>query len=341
MTAISTSLSTGSQTRFQYSLRIEGMKRYFEARLVPYSLNEIVALVRDITDWVSAQTELKRHRENLEAIVAQRTEELNNRIIQVERLNTAMVNLLEDYKAANRKLQRMTERLEESNQELEAFAYSVSHDLRAPLRAMQGFSEALLEDYAEVLDDNGKDYARRIVNAAQRMDDLIGDLLEYSRISRKEVHLQIINLEALIKGVIDSMGAFIKDSMGTIDVSGPLPDVMGSKSILEQVVSNLISNALKFSRPGVSPHLRIWAESSDEFVTLNFQDNGIGIPEEHHDRIFKVFERLHGIEEYPGTGIGLAIVKKGVERLRGSAGVESVPGRGSRFWINLIKYKMS
>jgi signal transduction histidine kinase/ABC-type uncharacterized transport system substrate-binding protein len=234
-------------------------------------------------------------------------------------------------------VENRTRKLEEINTELESFAYSVSHDLRAPLRAMQGFSQALLEDYAPKLDAQGKDYARRMDDSARRMETLIQDLLEYSRLSRSEVKLKPVDLTSVVEHVLTQLEAEIKDKDALIRVDKPLPTVLGHNATLEQVVENLITNAIKFVPPGVKPKIHLWAEERDTVVRLWVEDNGIGIAPEHHERIFRIFERLHGIEIYPGTGIGLATVKKGLEKMAGTVGVESVPDKGSRFWIELPK----
>jgi PAS domain S-box-containing protein len=228
-----------------------------------------------------------------------------------------------------------TRALQDVNAELNAFAYSVSHDLRAPLRSMQGFAQALLEDYGAHLDEAGRDYAQRIVAASRRMDDLIQDLLAYSRLSRAEVELQAVDLEQ----VTDSAAAIVADLAQPVapefEVVRPMPAVVGHAGVLSQVLQNLIGNAVKFVAPGTQPRVRISAEARDSRVWVSVQDNGIGIPPEYQERIFRVFERLHPLEAYPGTGIGLAIVRKGVERLGGRCGVESEEGRGSRFWLDL------
>jgi len=236
--------------------------------------------------------------------------------------------------------QRVVERtaqLEATNQELESFSYSVSHDLRAPLRALQGLSNALLEDYADRLDDLAKDYCQRIVTAAGRMDTLIQDLLAYSRLNRIDLELKAIDLRAVAADVKHQLESDLREKKAELTVQGALPAVLGHRATLGQVVSNLVSNAIKFVLPGATPEVRIWAEERGEFVRLWVEDNGIGIAPEYRDRVFRIFERLHGEETYPGTGIGLAIVQKGVERLGGRAGVESVEGAGSKFWIELKK----
>ncbi|MBW4488763.1 MAG: CHASE3 domain-containing protein [Trichocoleus desertorum ATA4-8-CV12] len=238
-----------------------------------------------------------------------------------------------------------TAQLQSANTELEAFGYSVSHDLRAPLRAMQGFTQALMEDYNDVLDGVGQDYARRISKAAQRMDVLIEDLLAYSRLSRAELELKPIDLDSLVSEVIAQLELEIRQRQAQIIVVNPLLPVIAHRVTLVQVLTNLLMNAIKFVASGVQPQIKIWAEARPEArpeapphqVRLWVQDNGIGIAPEHQERIFRVFERLHGVETYPGTGIGLAIVRKGVERMGGQVGVESNPSVGSRFWLELPK----
>jgi signal transduction histidine kinase len=233
------------------------------------------------------------------------------------------------------RVQERTRELEAANQELDAFSYSISHDLRAPLRAMQGFTEALLEDYGERLDSTGQDYAQRIVAASHRMDALIQDLLAYSRLSRTEVRLDPVNVETAVDEVCGQLATELKDRGATITVDRPLARVMAHRTVFGQVLANLLTNAVKFVAPDTPPRVRIWTELRGDWVRLGVDDNGIGIVPEHRERIFRAFERLHGVEQYPGTGIGLAIVQKGIARLGGQVGVESAPGQGSRFWVEL------
>ncbi|NOX20754.1 MAG: GAF domain-containing protein, partial [Nitrospirae bacterium] len=337
--AIKESLEHKRPSMFNYSLQIEGRLRHFESTIVPFSDNEVVAIVKNVTEWIATQEELKKHKTDLETIVEKRTSELKKRLQEIELLNRGMLNLLEDLQIANKKLRETTKQLEESNRELEAFAYSVSHDLRAPLRAMQGFSEALLEDYSDRLDEMGIEYARRIKEAAERMDNLILDLLTYSRITRTEIRAQPIDLGGIINEVLESLKDYIEEKGAVIEVANNLPKVRATHSIALQIFTNLISNAIKFSKPELPPHIKIYSETQKgNKVRIYVQDNGIGIPQEHHERIFRIFERLHGVETYPGTGIGLAIVKRGAEKVGGSVGLESEPGIGSKFWVDMIRW---
>ncbi|MEC4864713.1 MAG: PAS domain S-box protein [Jaaginema sp. PMC 1078.18] len=229
-----------------------------------------------------------------------------------------------------------TAQLQEINRELEAFTYSVSHDLRAPLRAIQGFSTALHEDYINVIDDVGCSYLQRLNQAAQKLDRLIQDLLSYSRLSRTEIQFKNLNLEHLIQNIIHQLSLEIKERNAKITISQPLAWVYSNPTILQQILVNIIQNALKFVASEVQPHIHIYSETtSDRLVRLWIEDNGIGIDPEHQERIFTLFERLHGSESYTGTGIGLALVSKCIERLRGQVGVESHLGGGSRFWLEI------
>jgi signal transduction histidine kinase/DNA-binding response OmpR family regulator len=234
--------------------------------------------------------------------------------------------------------QRVAERtaeLRQNNAELESFSYSVSHDLRAPLRSMQGFAQIFLEEYNDRLDAVGRDYLQRIVAAARRMDTLTDDLLTYTRLSRVAVELIPVSLEEVVDGALMQLQAEIRAKEAQVTVARPLPQVIGHYVTVVQAVANLLANGLKFVAPGVRPQVHVWAEERDDSVCLRLRDNGIGIAPEYQERIFRIFERLHGPETYPGTGIGLSLVRKGMERIGGQVGVESVPGQGSTFWLEL------
>jgi signal transduction histidine kinase len=246
---------------------------------------------------------------------------------QVRRLNEELEGRVEE----------RTAKLREALREIDTFSYSVAHDLRGPLRAMTGFSEALLQDHAPKLDDEGQDFARRIAEAGRRMDALIMDILSYSRLSRAEVPLQPVDLDAIVSQVIDQMGKEIRDRQATVTVRSPLPRVIGYGSMLQQVVTNLLSNGVKFSRPGVPPEITIRADPREGWVRLWIEDNGIGIAPEYQERVFGLFQRLNPVESFPGTGVGLAIVRRAMERMGGRSGLDSTPGQGSRFWIELPK----
>ena len=238
---------------------------------------------------------------------------------------------------SSEELQRSAaKQLTEVNEELERFAYSVSHDLRAPLRAMEGFAVALQEDYGRKLDETAHEYIARIVDGAQRLDTLISDLLAYSRLSQAQISLKPVSLDTVVE---DGMARVQSERAGDIviaNIAAPLPHMLGDAVILTQVVTNLLSNAMKFQSPGVAQVVRVYAERATEHrIRLYVEDNGIGIEPKYHGRVFRVFERLHDDSEFAGTGIGLAIVRRGVERLGGAVGLESASPHGCRFWIEL------
>jgi PAS domain S-box-containing protein len=222
------------------------------------------------------------------------------------------------------------------NAELEAFSYTVSHDLRAPLRAMSGFCQILSEDYAggEKIDQTWRDYVKRISDAATHMDNLIRDLLAFSKIARGQISLEPINLTSLMAEVVEEL----RLTGNPVTVETPTCSVLGNRVLLFQVFSNLISNGLKFVPPGVLPKVRVRSEEgADGRIRVWVEDNGIGIAPEYQEKIFNVFERLNEATVYPGTGIGLAIVRRAVVRMGGAVGVVSVEHEGSRFWVDLSR----
>ncbi|HYE29860.1 MAG TPA: PAS domain S-box protein [Methylomirabilota bacterium] len=229
-----------------------------------------------------------------------------------------------------------TAALQETIQDLEAFSYSVSHDMRSPLRAMQGYSDALLTDYKERLDATAVNYLSRIQRAAKRMDLLIQDVLAYSKVAKGDIQLSPINMEAIISDVIQNYPALQPDR-AAINIVRPLPKVLGHEAYLTQVVSNLLGNAVKFMEPGVFPTVEITATEDGPDVRIAFRDNGIGIDPEQQKHIFQIFGRVYPEKKFEGTGIGLAIVKKAVERMGGSVGVNSKFGSGSEFHVTLRK----
>lgn len=259
---------------------------------------------------------------------------------------TARVAAEQEVESARQQLHRLnagleervterTRRLQDAVQELEAFSYTIAHDLRAPLRAMHRFSEILIEEYAPALDDEGKSYARRIIAGAEKMDLLINDLLRYSKLTQSEIRSQRIATGPLIAEVLRQVHSDPAVPEPDVTLQEPLPDVVGDRVLLSQVFLNLLSNAMKFVKPGTRPRIRVTGECRDGRATVSMLDNGIGVEKESQARLFRVFERLGVAKDYPGTGIGLAVVRRAMERMGGECGVESGSGEGSRFWIRL------
>ena len=231
-------------------------------------------------------------------------------------------------------VEQRTASLQETIGELEAFSYSISHDMRAPLRAMQGYAKALLADYNDRLDPEATHYLDRISRSSNRLDSLIQDVLSYSRVTKDEISLHPVDVERLIDDIFSSHPEF-QAPQARITIEKPLHRVLGHEAYLTQCITNLLGNAIKFVPPGVVPEIRIRSERLDGKVHLWFEDNGIGIDPSHHERIFHIFGQVYPEKKYGGTGIGLAIVRKAVQRMNGEAGVESGMDKGSRFWLFL------
>jgi signal transduction histidine kinase len=233
----------------------------------------------------------------------------------------------------NQELEQKNADLREIVSELESYSYSVSHDMRAPLRAMQGYADILLEEVTGLSDEH-MGFLRRISAVALRLDDLIRDVLTYSQLSRTQIHLEPMDLHLLIHDITEEY-AGLQEPNAEIKIIGQLPQVMANEAILTQCVANLLGNATKFVPPGVKARVEVSAEHTGDEVTISFKDNGIGISPTDIERIFNIFVKVHSPETYPGTGIGLSIVKKSAERMGGKVGVESELGNGSRFWLRL------
>lgn len=233
------------------------------------------------------------------------------------------------------KVRERTAELEDALKEMAAFSYSIAHDLRAPLRSMAGFAQALDEEYRDILGETGREYAHRILQSAKSMNEMIEDLLEYSRLTQTEVLCHPIDPAIVLDRVLEKLAPDIAERRAVVAVDRPFPEVLAHEVTLAQVFTNLIGNALKFVATGVEPRIRVYAENQPPWVRIWVEDNGIGIAPVHRSKIFGIFERLHSGADYPGTGIGLAIVNRAIERLKGRVGVESGESGGSSFWIDL------
>ena len=232
------------------------------------------------------------------------------------------------------RVKERTRALEESFHELEAFSYTVSHDLRSPLQAIGGFVQILKEDYFNQLQSEGQELLERIVQAEHRMTCLINDILEYSRLGREAITLEVVPLTQMIRHVRNDIDLRLKEIGGELDVATDLPAIEGNLTLLAQIFSNLFQNAITYRRKDVPLMLKVGHRRENDNIVISVCDNGIGIAPEYHDKVFQPFLRLHG-REIPGAGLGLATVKKAVERMNGKVWVESQVGRGTTFFIRL------
>ncbi len=258
-------------------------------------------------------------------VVASLTERVRRNQKQLADLNAQ----LED------KVKQRTAALNESNRQLEAFCYTLAHDLRAPLRAIEGFADLLIADRGSEFDSETATAVHRIRNSADRMGRLILDLLAYTDLSRKDFQTTPVDLNTVTKRVRRLFADEVGRTNGQLSFELAATHVMGDPVGIERVLVNLVANALKFSSPGRPPDVRIRSEKESSNVRISVIDNGIGIDSRFRERIFGVFERLSPTDNPNGTGIGLAIVKRSIEKMGGTVGVESTPGVGSRFWFTL------
>jgi hypothetical protein len=231
-------------------------------------------------------------------------------------------------------IQKLNVELKDANSELEAFSYTVSHDLRAPLRSLNGYVSVLMEDYGERLDEEGRGHLQALYRAANRMDCLTRDLLAYGRVAREAIRLEPVRLQPVLEEIV-SFVATSQTKKATITVEAGDAEILGNRFLLEQSMINLVTNATKFVRADVPPEVHIRAEPKAGHIRVWVEDNGIGIDPNYHRKIFSIFERVGDPHKYEGTGIGLAIVNRAVQRMGGTCGVISAPGEGSRFWLDV------
>jgi PAS domain S-box-containing protein len=254
---------------------------------------------------------------------------------------TAQRQAQEELAALHERLHRLvderTAALAAKTAQLENFVYTVGHDLRAPLRAINGYAEFITEDERVSLTPESGGYLDQIKKAARRLDSLIRDLLAYTRAADVNLPIEKVPLGPVVDYVLGTMKGEIAARQAEVAVETPLPAVRGEQNSLEQVVSHLMANALKFVPPNIRPQITIRAAERGDAVRFSITDNGIGIAPEFHHRVFRMFERLETARGYPGTGVGLPIVSKTIERLGGKVGLESAVSRGSTFWFDLPK----
>lgn len=298
---------TGEPVRFENSA--QAMNRWYdvfayrvgrpEERKVAVLFNDITERKRIEQELAAAHAELKDYAHNLEALVGERTVALQQTIA-----------------------------------DLESFSFTISHDLRSPLRAIEGFSQVILSEYSDKLDDRGRDFLQRINKAAIRLDRLILEVLTYNRIGRAGLSTVRVSLDKLLEDVLQTYPE-IRASNAEVVIDQPLHNVLAEQASLVQCISNLLNNAVKFVRPGSRAKVHVWTEKHNSTVRFFVEDHGIGIPENLQAKIFEPFQRGHPHGGYEGTGMGLAIVRKAIQRMNGTVGVNSQDGHGSTFWLEL------
>lgn len=266
---------------------------------------------------------------------AEREREL--RIQELRKLNERLLSEISKRNNAEKVLNQYTEELQEKNKELAQFAYVASHDLQEPLRMITSYIELISRKLKTRLDADEQEFIKFVIDGANRMKILINDLLEYSRVGTRGREFKQVNLEELLKKILQDLSIAVAET-DTIVTHDPLPEVIGDEFQLQQLFQNLLTNAIKFRKKEETPKIHIGVKEHDENWEFSISDNGIGIPMDQAERIFMIFQRLHSREEYPGSGIGLAIAKKIVERHGGKISVESEPGKGSTFRFTLSRH---
>jgi light-regulated signal transduction histidine kinase (bacteriophytochrome) len=280
---------------------------------------------------------LRAQAAELERRVAERTSQFEARVAEVETLNRAMTNLLEDLQEANRRVSETAAQLQETNAELEAFSYSVSHDLRAPLRHIGGFVQMLLRREKDRLDPTSSRYVTVISQAAGRMGQLIDDLLAFSRTGRGELKLQPVEPGELVQIARQELAPVLEGRPITWQI-GPLPAVQADPALLQLVWVNLLSNAIKYTGPRAEARIEIGATRSEDIegeLIFCVRDNGVGFDPRYTDRLFGVFQRLHADEAFEGTGIGLAQVRRIIHRHGGRVWAKGEVDGGATFFFSL------
>ncbi len=295
--ALEDSIRTGQLQTLEY--QSSKTQKFYEVRFTAISEDQVMSILRDVTDQTKAVIGVKQVNEALETKVRERTLELR-----------------------------------EAVDDLEAFAFSVSHDLRAPLRAIDGFARLLQTDYEHELSDDAKNYLNRIRKNSQRLSDLIRSVLEFSRLGRRPVHQKTVSLSKVACRALDDVFDGYPEHRVRVFID-PLPDVFADETLMRQVFVNLLSNAFKFSAGCPEPEVRVTSKVIDNLVEISVADNGIGFDPDRSQKLFGVFQRLHDPEQFEGTGIGLAFVQRIINRHGGSVWAESEVGKGATFTFSL------
>lgn len=294
----------------------------------------VIGTHTDISGRKKDQEKIKKLNEELEQKVLTRTQELETRTRELADNEKALLNLVEDLNLKSEELKRSTENLQSANKELEAFAYTVSHDLRAPLRAIDGFTHVLTEDYAKLLNEDGKKVCRIISENAVKMSQLIDDLLAFSKLGRSDMNFYPVNMAIIVENVLNDI--ITEENRKRVKLTlEPLPVVVADHAMMKQVWINLLTNAIKFTGKISNPEINIKCKEKQSEYIFSIEDNGIGFDMKYADRLFGVFQRFHSAKEFEGTGVGLAIVQRIVQRHGGRVWAEAEENNGAKFFFTI------
>lgn len=325
-----------------FGQRKDGSEFPVEVSLSPMVMDDgefmVISAIRDTTRQREIENQIKKINENLESLVRERTKNLEEALVKEKETRIENVKLNEELQKANSELeQRVAKRtleLEAINKELEAFSYSVSHDLRAPLRSIDGFSNKILKDYSSGFDDQAKDYFNRIMNASRKMGVLIDDLLKLARLSRVEMRIENVNLS----DIADSIAAELKETNPERNVEFQIKEnlfEMADRNLIQIALQNLLGNAWKYSKNNEHTLIQFGLNVSNGKKIYLIKDNGVGFDMRYVDKLFGAFQRLHSITEFEGTGIGLATVQRIIRRHHGDIWADSEVNAGSTFYFTL------
>jgi PAS domain S-box-containing protein len=312
-----------------FGRRRDGSEFPVEISLSPLKITDqdglnVIAAIRDITKQVESRDVIKKLNENLENLVQKRTAELEKLYKEVHDMNLEL-----ESRVAKRTLE-----LEESNRELESFSYSVSHDLRAPLRSIDGFSNKLLKDYSHLMDDQGKDYFSRVISATHKMGQLIDDLLKLARLSRVEMNITTTDLSDLVELTAAEFKAASPDRKVDFVIQPGLV-AKADRSLMQIALQNLLGNAWKYTRKKPEAKIEFSSFQDDSKTVYFIRDNGVGFDMRYVNKLFGAFQRLHSTSEFEGSGIGLATVKRIIRRHQGTIWAEGDVNEGAVFYFTL------
>jgi PAS domain S-box-containing protein len=296
--------------------------------------NLYLQVQKELKERKAAEERLRLLNEELEQIVKERTKELEEQIQKLDKSQKAMLFMIEDLNELTEDLKSERLKLKTINKELESFSYSVSHDLRAPLRAIDGFSQILEVDYAPLLDDEGKRTLNIIRESSKKMDKLITDLLSLSRVTRLEMSLSKVDMASMANSMFHEVAR--QDDIDNVKlVINPLPNLNADATLMRQVWQNLLGNAIKYSKPKPTRIIEVGGNEENGKNIYYVKDNGVGFNQEYAHKIFETFQRLHKSDEFEGTGVGLSIVQRIIHRHGGNIWAESTEGEGATFWFSL------